>query len=142
MYNFDLSFVTRSLFQTQLYLDLVLVICLRAAAVCHVKAQEQQRERGHLAAFVSQIQNHDIRGRFCTPERANALGTGYLPELIIEMGVRIQYIYTHTLSTHFFCQCAHRSNKSVVSGLMSVCFLATPKDVSCMEPTYAYYGFS
>lgn len=73
--------------------------------------------------------------------RSNA---GYSPEHLPEMGFRTLYVrmYAHTLNAHFICQCTHCTNRLVVSGLMSICFLATPKDVSCIQPTYAYYGFS
>lgn len=75
---------------------------------------------------------------------AQTLRPRYSPEHLPEMGFRTLYVcmYAHTLNTHFICQCTHCTNRLVVSGLMSICFLATPKDVSCIQPTYAYYGFS
>lgn len=81
--------------------------------------------------MISAFQIHNISGTVCTPDWVEAPGcpfTGYLPELIIEMGVRM--LYTQRLSTHFICQCEHCSNRSVVSRIMSICFLATPMDVS------------
>lgn len=53
-------------------------------------------------------------------------------------------IETHilALSIHFICHCAHCKNRLLLSGLMNVCFLATPKDVSSMAPTYACHGFT
>lgn len=42
----------------------------------------------------------------------------------------------------YFNQCAWCFNRPIVSGLMSVCFLTPPKDVSYTEPTYAYYDVS
>lgn len=97
-------------------------------------------EREHVAGVMSQVQIHDIRSTFCTPERVKAQGsTGYLPELVIEMGVRILYIYIHTHTEHTLHLSMCTTLKQVGSIWVNEClFLATPKDVSCMQPTYAY----
>lgn len=105
---------------------------------------KNSREREKLAEAMSCIHIHNIRSTFCTLEQVKSPGSkGYLAELIIEKGARILYtVYTHIYTEHTLHLSMCTPFEQVGSIWVNEClFLATPKDVSSMEPTYAY-GFT
>lgn len=114
------------------YLEYILLTCSSACLglkhrTRHVKSPCEEAEKPAVA--VSCIHIHNIWSTFCTLEQVKTpSGAGYSWTRNWKRShVTLEYIHISTLSIHFICQCARRLNRSVVSGLMSVCFWQHPR---------------